>query len=142
MRGMVALRSLIRADGFTLLEALVALALVAVLLVAGLETVGVGAAARRRAAAHAEVRLLAERKLAELATMSGSELAALAGKRTGTFPAPFEDVGWRVAIEELEPGAGLFVIRVDAQGPDAAVEVWTYVNRYGELWSRSRSGGR
>lgn len=126
------------ADGFTLLEALVALALLAAVVVVGLETVAMGAAARRRAAEHTALRLLAEWKLAELSTMSGPELAALAGERAGRFAAPFEHARWRVELTEVEAGSGLFVIRVEVRDDGAAIELSTYANRFGELWARKR----
>lgn len=133
-------RSRSSADGFTLLEALAALAVLAAVVVVGLESVGLGAAARKRAAEHAELRLLAERKLAQVAIMFGPEIQEMAGVTEGRVEPPFDDVVWVLEVREDEPGTGLFAIDLEVQRGNAALKVSTLVNRFGELWARRRRG--
>jgi len=133
-------RSRSSVDGFTLLEALAALAVLAAVVVVGLESVGLGAAARKRAAEYTEVRLLAERKLAEVTVMFGPDIQGLPGVTEGHFEPPFEHAVWVLEVSEDEPGTGLFVIDLEVQRGNAALEVSTLVNRFGELWAQRRGG--
>lgn len=126
------------ADGFTLLEVLVALAVVGAVAVAGIEGIGLGAAARARAAPHADLRLLAESKLAQVSLLPGSELARLSGVTRGSFEGPFEDATWVLRVEEEEAGSGLFRIELRVRRDDAELQVSTYLNRFGELWAKRR----
>ena len=123
-----------------MLEALAALAVLAAVVVVGLESVGLGAAARKRAAAYAELRLVAERKLAEVAVMFGPDIQGMAGVIEGHFESPFEDAVWVLEVRENEPGTGLFVIDLEVQRGNAAMQVSTLVNRFGELWAQRRGG--
>ncbi len=132
-------RSRSAADGFTLLEVMVALAILSAVVVVGLESVGVGAAVRARAAEYAAPRSLAEQKLAELAALSGSELLARQGIRDGSFDPPFAEARWTVEVKEAEPGTGLFLVQVDVQLRGARLRASTYLNRFGELWARRRA---
>lgn len=93
-----------RPRGFTLLEVLAALAVLGVLLIAGLASTRVGMTARSEAVEYADLRLLAESKLSELAALSSRELRAAAGTASGRFPAPFVETTWVARIRE-EPGA-------------------------------------
>jgi len=127
-------------DGFTLLEALAALAVLAAVVVVGLESVGLGAAARKRAAEYAELRLLAERKLAEVAVTFGPDIQGMVGVTEGHFEPPFEDALWVLEVSEEEAGSGLFVIDLEVQRGNAALEVSTLLNRFGELWAERRGG--
>jgi type II secretory pathway component PulJ len=126
--------------GFTLLEALAALAVLTTAVVVGLESVGLGAAARRRAAEYAEFRLLAERKLAEVAVMFGPDIRGMVGITEGHFEAPFEDAVWMLEVSEDESGTGLFVIDLEVQRGNTAIQVSTLVNRFGDLWAQRRGG--
>lgn len=137
MPGMARCRSSV--NGFTLLEALVALAILGVVVVVGVEGVGLGASARVRSAEYADLRMLCERKLAEVATLSGTELQQIAGRHEGRFEPPFEDAVWQLTIQEPEPGNGLYLIVLGVNREDAVLTVSTYANRYGELWAQRRS---
>ena len=128
------------ADGFTLLETLVALALLGAVVVVGLESIGVGASARKRAADYAELRLLAEGKLEAAAIRFAQDREGLLGVTKGGFEAPFENANWRLEIREEETGSGLFVLDLEVRTPDASLGLVTYVNRFAELWSERRAG--
>jgi prepilin-type N-terminal cleavage/methylation domain-containing protein len=132
-------RSRLSVDGFTLLEALVALAILGVLVVVGVESVGLGASARVRSAEYADLRMLSERKLAEVATLSGTELQQIAGEHEGRFGPPLEDAVWELNVAETEAGNGLYLIVLRVNREDASLTVSTYANRYGELWAQRRS---
>lgn len=137
MPGMARSRSSV--DGFTLLEALVALAILGVVVVVGVEGVGLGASARARSADYADLRMLSERKLAEVTMRSGTELQQIAGRHEGRFEPPFEDAVWELNVAETEPGNGLYLIDLRVNREDASLTVSTYANRYGELWAQRRS---
>ena len=112
----------------------------AAVVVVGLESVGLGAAARKRAGEYAELRLLAERKLAEVTVMFGPDIQEMAGVIEGYFEPPFEDAVWVLEVSEEEAGSGLFVIDLEVQRGNAALEVSTLLNRFGELWAQRRGG--
>ncbi|MGH7545001.1 MAG: type II secretion system protein [Gemmatimonadota bacterium] len=132
-------RSGSRADGFTLLEVLVALAVLSAVIVVGLESVGMGAAARVRAAEHAALREIATEKLAEVTALSGHDLEALRGVSSGRFAPPFEDALWALEVEEDESGTGLFRVTVAVKRAGLTLEASTYLNRFGELWANRRA---
>ena len=131
-------RSRFGTDGFTILEALVALAVVSAVLVVGVETVGLGAGARERAAGHVTLRRLAEGQLAEMALRTGPELKSMLGKTEGRFAPPDGDARWFLAVSEEEPGSGLFRLDLRVESEGLALEVSTYADRFGELWRRRR----
>lgn len=130
------------ADGFTLLESLVALTLLGAVVVVGLESVGVGAVARRRGVAHAELRLLAERKLEETQILFAQDRKKLLGVSEGSFEPFDEDATWRLDVREEREGSGLFVIDLEVENRDATLRLLVYANRYSELWSERRRAGR
>lgn len=132
-------RSRSRADGFTLLEVLVALAVLGAVIVVGLESVGMGAAARARAAEHAELRQLAMEKLSEVTSLGGRDLEALRGVSSARFAAPFEDALWALEVAEEESGTGLFRVSVAVERAGLTLEASTYLNRFGELWASRRA---
>ena len=126
--------------GFTLVEVLVALVLLGALVLVGVEGTRMGTAARTRAADYADLRLLAEQKLAEVSSWSGVELRGRAGATEGRFGPPFEGASWMLRIDE-QSAPGLFRVEVEARRRGAALRVVTYVDRFGELWA-SREVGR
>lgn len=130
------------ADGFTLLEVVVALVILGATLVVGLEAVGLGANVRAAAADYTDLRLLAEEKLAELAVRSAAELKLQDARTEGRFAPPFQDVTWVVRARETEPGTALYRVEVDVRRADAVLRTATYLNRFGEQWTRQRPARR
>ena len=129
-------------NGFTLVEVVVALVLLGAVMSVGVEGVSAGRTARRQAADHAVLRALLEQRLAQLATRTGPDLEADSGVATGRFPRPYDDAGWTVAVHETAPGSALFRVNVEVHRADAVLSATTYLNRFGELWTRRRLAGR
>lgn len=86
-----------RDSGFTLLEVMIALAIVGIALVTliGLETRAIGLAERQQRVTQAT--LLAQEKMTEIET-GGHSLVGIGG-RAGGFASPFELYSWSVALE-------------------------------------------
>ena len=85
-------------DGFTLLEALVALVILGLALVPLLASVTEGVRAQGRVRAAHEAVALAEARMNELAMLPVDSLAAYASPRDGGFPAPFGGYRWRAVL--------------------------------------------
>ena len=115
-----------------------ALAVLGAVVVLGLESIGLGAAARGRAGVQSELRVLAERKLGQVAVMTGADIRARLGITEGRFATPFDDAVWKLEIREAEAGTGLFAVVLEVRRGDGAIRVGTYVNRFGELWAQRR----
>jgi type II secretory pathway component PulJ len=129
-------------DGFTVFEALLALAVLGVVVVVGLECIGLGAAARTtRAAEHAQLRLLLERKLAEVSGPLGRDFQEMVGVTEGGFEEPFDDAVWVLEVRELDPGSGLFAIDFQVRRKGRAITLSTYVHRAGAPSAKRRYGG-
>ena len=117
-----------RTGGFTVLEAVVALAILGLAGVGALEAMG----AELRAAHHARTATieaaLAQDRLAALALLPMADLQPLADSLArGTFPPPFADYHWNAAVRPVFGEADLYEITVDITGADArllAVTRW------------------
>ena len=86
-----------RDNGFTLLEVMIALAIVGIALVTliGLETRTIQLAERQQRVTQAT--LLAQEKMTEIET--GGQTIAGAGEREGSFDSPFELYRWTIDLE-------------------------------------------
>lgn len=85
-------------DGFTLVEALVALLIVGAALVPLLGALTAGLRAQGRVAAALEGVALAEARMAELALLPVDSLAAYHAPRTGAFPPPLAGHRWSAVV--------------------------------------------
>lgn len=130
------------AEGFTLLEALVALAILGAVVVVGLETVGLGSAARSHAKTYASIRTLARNEMAGLRTLSATGLRDLAGEADGRLEPPFTAFRWRRRVSEREEGSGLYRVEIEVRHGEAAIVLVSYVNRFGALRSERMRAGR
>ena len=99
MAGGAARRGVAR-RGFTLLEALIALLIVGLAVVATVEAFGGGLRAEREVSRHLEAVALAEARINELALLAPDSLALYAVPREGVFPAPFGQYRWRAVVRE------------------------------------------
>jgi len=114
--------------GFTLVEALVAVVLVAMGIVGALGAISAGLRARSAANFYHNAALLAEAKLAELE--SASRLAA--GEEKGDFAPEYPGYRWDCRIEEGPEGLWLVKVMVSAstdRGQGREAEVTTYLLR-------------
>jgi prepilin-type N-terminal cleavage/methylation domain-containing protein len=89
---------LVRRDGFTLLEAMVALLILGLALTPLLSAVTDGLRRQARLAEVNESVSLAEAKMAELALVPADSIAAYVRPRSGWFPAPFGGYRWRALL--------------------------------------------
>lgn len=101
-------------NGFTLLEAMVSLAILSMVGISALGAVGrdLDAAARGRTALEAAA--LAEDRLEGLRLLDVAELAALPDSvASGGFPAPLDAYGWRSDVEPVGDAPGLYDVHVE-----------------------------
>lgn len=106
-----------RTAGFTLLEVLVALAVLGVALVAAVEGIAAttrGAVAVRRSLAAVA---LAEARLEELALLPADSLAGYARLQRGRFAPPFGEFGWRALATRDSADATLLRAAVLVEWP-------------------------
>jgi len=114
--------------GFTLVEALVAVVLVAMGIVGALGAISAGLRARSAANFYHNAALLAQAKLAELE--SASRLSS--GEKSGDFAPDYADYRWNGQIEEGPEGLWLVRVRVSkpaSKGQSRQAEVMTYLLR-------------
>ncbi|HZD05623.1 MAG TPA: hypothetical protein VE173_11905 [Longimicrobiales bacterium] len=117
-------------EGFVLLEAVVALAIIAMAAVALLATTGT----QLRTAAKADELLvaqsLAEDRLAAVRMLDYEDLADLPDSlQAGRFPPPFQAFGWTATVAAMEDEYDLFGVEVVVTGPAEAFPVRTLVHR-------------
>jgi prepilin-type N-terminal cleavage/methylation domain-containing protein len=93
--------------GFTLLEALVALMILATAVTAALAAFGAGLRTAGSVHAHANGVRLAESRLSELALLPSDSLVHYADDRTGRFGAPMDGFGWRARVTRVLGTEGL-----------------------------------
>ena len=98
--------------GFTLLEVLVALVLVAGGVVATIGTVSASLRGASLARAHARGVALANARMNELVLAVDDSLAYYARPRAGAFVAPFEAYRWRARLARRPLSPGLVVATV------------------------------
>lgn len=84
--------------GFTLLEALVALVLVATVVAGTLSVVGATLRGASLAAGHARAVALADARMSALTLVPADSFAYYARPREGGFPPPFEQYRWRARL--------------------------------------------
>jgi prepilin-type N-terminal cleavage/methylation domain-containing protein len=94
-------------QGFTLLEALVALMILATAVTAALGAFGGGLRTAGSVHAHANAVRLAEARLSELALLPSDSLVYYADDRLGRFAAPLNGFGWRARVTRVAGTEGL-----------------------------------
>jgi prepilin-type N-terminal cleavage/methylation domain-containing protein len=123
--------------GFSLLEAIVALAIVGLASVAAL---GAYAAELRTSgqAAHAlEAEALAQSRLASMRLLQRAELEPLADSmRRGRFPAPFKGYGWEASSQDVRSRADLFDVTVAVRWDGGSYDLASRLYRPKPLSSR------
>jgi prepilin-type N-terminal cleavage/methylation domain-containing protein len=106
--------------GFTLLEALVALVILATAVSSALGAFGGGLRAAASVHANASGVRLAESRLSELALLPSDSLPYYAEGREGRFAAPLDGFGWRARVTRVSGAEGLLraVVVVTWNGGD------------------------
>ena len=105
--------------GFTLLEAVVALAILGLASVAALSALAAELGSAERAQRALEAAALAQDRLSTLELLSAEELRSLPDSlRRGRFGAPFAAYAWEAAVRETPGGQGLVDagVRVEWEG--------------------------
>lgn len=116
--------ALSRAGGFSLLEAVVALAVIGSVSVTALAAFGAELRASQRARIALEAQALAEERLAQLRLLERDELVALPDSvARGTFAAPWQAYAWTSVTSGVAGNPDLFDARVTVSGPNGTHEL-------------------
>lgn len=116
--------------GFSLLEAIVALAIVGLVGVAALAAFGAQLTAATKARATLEATALAAEQLALLRVVPAVSLNPLPDSlRHGQCPVPFADYHWTNAVEPIHGIAGLYQASVEIGWGDGEVRLTTRLYR-------------
>ena len=100
-------------QGFTLLEAVVALAIVSLAVTASLAAVGAELQAASKGRTALEATALAEERLAALVLADGAELEALPDSLAeGRFPKPFDAYRWSASARPVPNEIGVYELTV------------------------------
>ena len=101
-------------QGFTLLEALVALVLVGTVVAGSLRVVGATLRGAAQVTSHAHAVALADARLSELTLLPAESLGHYARPREGTDAAPFQQYRWqaRLVRDRASPGLVRATVRV------------------------------
>jgi len=126
-----------RRSGFSLLEAVAAIAIVGLTAVSALEAVGGDMRAAEKAKRATEAEALATSRLDFMELLNDRELQALPDTvEKGTFPAPLDGYTWHTTSTPVADQAGLYDVRVTIDWPTGSYGVRTYAYRRPPLVSR------
>jgi type II secretory pathway pseudopilin PulG len=102
-----------RRGGFVLMEAVIALSIIALVAVALLGTTAAQVRTADKGALLLTARALAEERLATVRALGWDELHSLPDSlAAGTFPPPFEAYSWRAEVEPVRDEYALFSVGV------------------------------
>lgn len=103
-------------DGFTLLEAVVALAIISTVAVGALGAVGADVRSAARARPVLEAAALAEDRMEAVRLLDPGGLRPLPDSlRNGTFEPPFDGYGWRTVVRPAMDGSGLYDVEITVE---------------------------
>ncbi len=123
--------------GFSLFEAVVAIAIVGLTSVGALEAVGGDMRTAEKARRAEEAEALATSRLDFMDLLSDRELQALPDSvQKGTFDKPLNEYSWTTTSTPLSDQAGVYDVRVDISWPSGSYEVRTYLYRRPPLATR------
>ncbi len=127
--------------GFTLIEALVALAILGTAVIGAVGALRGGLRTQAGVDAHITAVALAERRMMELDALPRDSLRVYGGGRSGAFEAPFSDYGWTVRARQVDAGPdGLLEILVRVAWAGGVYDLATTVYRPDPLPRALRSG--
>ena len=117
-------------DGFTLLEAAIALAIVGMATAAVLASFGISLRTASRARHALEAEALATQRLAYVSLLSQEELNHLADSvAVGRFSPPFAGYRWETTSKELRGEESVFDVKVDVSWPEGHYALETRLYR-------------
>jgi type II secretory pathway pseudopilin PulG len=116
--------------GISLLEAVVAIAIVGMTSVGALEAVGGDMRTAERARRAIEAEALATSRLQFMDLMTDRELQALPDSvEKGTFAAPLNEYSWKTTSTPVSEQAGVYDVRVTVEWPNGSYMVRSYEYR-------------
>ena len=116
--------------GVSLMEAVVAIAIVGLTSVSALEAVGGDMRTAERARRAIEVEALASSRLEFMDLLADRELQALPDSvESGKFAAPLDEYSWKTSSTPLADQAGVYDVRVTIDWPTGSYVVKTYQYR-------------
>ena len=123
--------------GITLLEAVVAVAIVGMTSVAALESVGGEMRTAERARRAIEVEALATSRLEVMDLLTDRELLALPDSiEKGEFTPPLDEYSWTTTSTPLSEDPGVYDVRVTVTWPSGNYTLRTYLYRTPPLATR------
>ncbi|HET7373818.1 MAG TPA: type II secretion system protein [Gemmatimonadaceae bacterium] len=123
--------------GVTLLEAVVAIAIVGMTSVAALEAAGGEMRTAERARRAIEVEALASSRLEFMDLLTDRELQALPDSvEKGKFAAPLDEYSWTTTSVPVSEQAGVYDVRVNVVWPSGSYTLRTYLYRTPRLATR------
>lgn len=115
--------------GFTLLEAVVALAIVGLALVPLMGSIGTGVREQAKLRGHLDAVALAESRMSELALLPPDSIPAYEQPRGGWFPEPFGDYRWSAVLRRDRRSAALVRGAVVVRWKDGEYSLETVFHR-------------
>lgn len=123
--------------GLSLLEAVVAIAIVGMTSVGALEAAGGDTRVAARSRRAIVVEALATSRLDFMGLLNDRELQSLPDSvQTGTFPAPLDEYTWKTTSAPVSEQAGVYDVRVTIGWPAGSYVVRTYAYRRPPLATR------
>ena len=123
--------------GISLLEAVVAIAIVGITSVSALEAVGGDMRTAERARRAIVVEALAGSRLEFMDLLTDRELQALPDSvESGKFPAPLDEYSWKTTSAPVSDQAGVYAVRVSIDWASGSYVVRTYQYRQPPLVTR------
>ena len=123
--------------GITLLEAVVAIAIVGMTSVAALEAAGGEMRTAERARRAIEVEALASSRLEFMDLLTDRELQSLPDSvEKGKFAAPLDEYSWTTMSTAVSEQAGVYDVRVSVAWPSGSYTLRTYLYRTPRLATR------
>jgi type II secretory pathway pseudopilin PulG len=130
-------------SGFVLLEAVVALTIIALFAIALLTTVGAQVRAADRANVLLVARALAEDRMVGLQLLDFNQLKDVPDSLSaGAFGPPFEDYTWSARVTEVPDEQDLFKAEVTVLAHGYAYPMQTMLHRFSSLEQQAPAEGR
>jgi type II secretory pathway pseudopilin PulG len=131
-----------RRGGFVLLEAVVALAIIALVAISLLAATGAQLGAASKAKVQLVARALAEDRLNAIRLLDYDDLESLPDSLSaGVFPAPFEDFAWTATIEAMADEYDLFGAEVVVAGRGESFPLRTLIHEPRPLMQTEQPSG-
>jgi prepilin-type N-terminal cleavage/methylation domain-containing protein len=123
--------------GFSLLEAVAAIAIVGITSVSALEAVGSNMRTAEKARRAQEAEALATSRMDFMGLLTDRELQALPDSvENGKFDKPLDEYTWKTTSTPLADQAGVYDIRITVEWPTGSYVIQTYQYRRPALATR------